>query len=66
MPTLVPVDPEFMNYASVVFFAFFVVATAWYFVWGKKNYCGPPTNEVETVLEARRASVVPGREKSVS
>jgi uncharacterized membrane protein YfcA len=46
-----------MNYASVVFFAFFMIATAWYFAWGKKNYQGPPTHE-DAILEARRASVV--------
>ncbi|KAL8902124.1 MAG: hypothetical protein Q9207_004873 [Kuettlingeria erythrocarpa] len=58
MPTAIPVVPEYMNYASVVFFAFFVVATAWYFVWGKKNYRGPPTQDLDVVLEARRASVM--------
>ncbi|KAF2651712.1 amino acid transporter [Lophiostoma macrostomum CBS 122681] len=57
MPTTIPVVPEYMNYASVVFFAFFVVATAWYFIWGKKHYEGPPTHE-DAVLEARRASMV--------
>ncbi|KAF2119890.1 amino acid/polyamine transporter I [Lophiotrema nucula] len=57
MPTAIPVTAEFMNYASVVFFAFFVISTAWYFIWGKKNYQGPPTHE-DAVLEARRASVV--------
>lgn len=57
MPTTIPVVPEYMNYASVVFFSFFVVATAWYFIWGKKNYEGPPTHE-DAVLEARRASMV--------
>jgi hypothetical protein len=46
-----------MNYASVVFAAFFVIAMAWYFAWGKKNYEGPPTHE-EAVLEARRASMI--------
>ncbi|KAL8813288.1 MAG: hypothetical protein Q9223_007073 [Gallowayella weberi] len=62
MPTAIPVVPEYMNYASVVFFAFFVVATIWYFVWGKKNYRGPPTNE-DAVLEARRASVISNQDK---
>lgn len=57
MPTTIPVTADLMNYASVVFFAFFVISTAWYFVWGKKNYQGPPTHE-DAVLEARRASVV--------
>lgn len=56
MPTYIPITAEFMNYGSVVFFAFFVIATAWYFYWGKKNYQGPPTHE-DAVLEARRASV---------
>ncbi|KAL8936031.1 MAG: hypothetical protein Q9216_005145 [Gyalolechia sp. 2 TL-2023] len=65
MPTAIPVVPDYMNYASVVFFAFFVVATAWYFVWGKKNYCGPPTHDENVVLEARRASVAVGHEEKL-
>ncbi|KAF2247096.1 amino acid transporter [Trematosphaeria pertusa] len=56
MPTAIPVTPQYMNYASVVFFAFFVISTAWYFIWGKKNYRGPPVQEDE-ILEARRASI---------
>ncbi|KAI4188653.1 MAG: hypothetical protein LQ348_003898 [Seirophora lacunosa] len=59
MPTFIPVVPEYMNYASVVFFAFFVVATGWYFVWGKQNYRGPPTH-TDAILEARRASMAVG------
>ncbi|KAF1995713.1 amino acid transporter [Amniculicola lignicola CBS 123094] len=61
MPTYIPITPEFMNYASVVFFAFFLIATAWYFVWGKKHYQGPPVVEEQAVLEARRASVTSHR-----
>lgn len=57
MPTYIPITAEFMNYASVVFAGFVFIATAWYFVWGKKNYQGPPT-QAENVLQARRASVV--------
>jgi hypothetical protein len=57
MPTFLPVTVETMNYASVVFAGFVFIATGWYFIWGKKNYQGPPT-AAETVLEARRASVV--------
>ncbi|KAF2466467.1 amino acid transporter [Lindgomyces ingoldianus] len=57
MPSAIPVAAETMNYASVVFFAFFVISGAWYFIWGKKNYQGPPTHE-DAVLEARRASVI--------
>lgn len=62
MPTALPVTPTTMNYASVVFAAFFLVATVWYFVWGKKNYEGPPTHE-EQILEARRASITSHRSK---
>jgi hypothetical protein len=57
MPTTIPVTPMLMNYASVVFAAFFFIAAIWYFAWGKKNYEGPPTHE-EAVLEARRASMI--------
>lgn len=56
MPTFRAVTPATMNYASVVLAAVVVVSTIWYFVWGKKNYEGPPTHE-DAVLEARRASV---------
>ena len=57
MPTFLPVTAVSMNYASVVLAAVILLSTAWYFVWGKKNYEGPPTHE-DAVLEARRASRV--------
>lgn len=57
-----PVTPRTMNYASVVFAGFFAIATAWYFVWGKKNYEGPPTHE-DVVIEARMASMANTRGK---
>jgi hypothetical protein len=57
MPTSIPVTAQYMNYASVVFFAFFAIATAWYFAWGKKNYQGPPTQE-DAILQARSGSFV--------
>ncbi|KAF2259323.1 amino acid transporter [Lojkania enalia] len=56
MPSAIPVTPEYMNYASVVFFASIVVSAAWYFIWGKKNYAGPPADDTE--FEVRRSSVV--------
>ena len=62
MPTVLPVTPQTMNYASVVFAGFFVIATLWYYAWGRKNYEGPPTHE-DAVLEARRASMVSSRSK---
>lgn len=43
MPTTVPVMAATMNYASVVFVAFTLISTLWYFVWGHANYAGPPT-----------------------
>ena len=57
-PFFNPVTAETMNYASVVFVGFTAISLAWYFVWGKKNYRGPPT-EAEEV--ARRASVLSAR-----
>ncbi|POS70572.1 amino acid permease [Diaporthe helianthi] len=43
MPTTIPVMAATMNYASVVFVAFTLISTIWYFVWGHANYAGPPT-----------------------
>jgi amino acid transporter len=57
MPAYLPVTPTSVNYASVVLAAVILISTVWYFVWGKRNYEGPPTHE-DAVLEARRASYV--------
>ncbi|KAI8932758.1 hypothetical protein NX059_010248 [Plenodomus lindquistii] len=57
MPTFKDVTAATMNYACVVLVAVVVISTIWYFVWGKKNYEGPPTHE-DAVLEARRASMI--------
>jgi amino acid transporter len=62
MPSYLPVTKTSMNYASVVFFAFFVIASLWYFVWGHKHYDGPPVQE-DAMLEERRASI---RAQSIS
>jgi len=43
MPSYLPVAPTTMNYASAVFVAFFIIASGWYFLWGHRNYAGPPT-----------------------
>ncbi|KAL7777605.1 hypothetical protein CFE70_004272 [Pyrenophora teres f. teres 0-1] len=56
MPTFRAVTSATMNYAAVVLASVVIISTIWYFVWGKKNYEGPPTHE-DSVLEARRASV---------
>jgi hypothetical protein len=43
MPSYIPVTAETVNYAPVVFVGFTVIATVWYFVWGKRKYDGPPS-----------------------
>lgn len=47
MPTLEVVTKESMNYASVVFFGFVLIAAIWYIIWGYKNYRGPPTDAID-------------------
>lgn len=43
MPTtLIDLTPSSMNYASVIFVFFAMVATGWYIIWGRKNFNGPP------------------------
>ncbi|KAJ6261346.1 hypothetical protein Dda_4016 [Drechslerella dactyloides] len=56
MPSYIPTTLTLMNYASVVFFGFTVISAAWYIIWGRRNYQGPPTHE-DTALEDRRASI---------
>jgi len=43
-PTLNPPTAQSMNYASVVFAFCIAASAAWYFVWGRKNYKGPPVD----------------------
>lgn len=52
MPTFMAVTKENMNYASVVFVGFVIVAAVWYWVWGHKNYRGPPTESFEIAAES--------------
>lgn len=43
MPTnLAGLDSATMNYASVVFAGFAFISMAWYAVWGRKHFSGPP------------------------
>ncbi|OJJ85925.1 uncharacterized protein ASPGLDRAFT_44899 [Aspergillus glaucus CBS 516.65] len=51
MPTFSAVTLEDMNYASVVFVGFVAVSAVWYWIWGHKNYSGPPTERVEMAAE---------------
>lgn len=52
MPTFMDVTKENMNYASVVFVGFVLVSALWYWVWGHKNYAGPPTESFEIAAES--------------
>ncbi|KAK3356694.1 gaba permease-like protein [Lasiosphaeria hispida] len=49
MPAYIPVTAATVNYAPVVFVAFLLIAAAWYYVWGRKNYRGPPTSTLGVV-----------------
>lgn len=50
MPAALPVTAETVNYAPVVFVAFVALASFWYFVWGRKNYQGPPKEEIAETM----------------
>ncbi|BEJ15277.1 hypothetical protein CspHIS471_0410440 [Cutaneotrichosporon sp. HIS471] len=52
MPTAIPVTPQSMNYASVVFAGFSAIAALWYVTYGHKNYKGP-----QVAVLARRMSL---------
>ncbi|EWY79739.1 hypothetical protein FOYG_17134 [Fusarium oxysporum NRRL 32931] len=45
MPATIPVTADLVNYAPVVFVAACIISGVWYWVWGHKNYAGPPTHE---------------------
>ncbi|KAF6833779.1 amino acid permease [Colletotrichum musicola] len=47
MPTFVPVTAATINYAPAVFVAACAISGIWYFAWGRKNYAGPPSEEVQ-------------------
>ncbi|ESK93896.1 amino acid permease [Moniliophthora roreri MCA 2997] len=43
-PTVLPVTPENMNYASVITIGVMILAFAWYFIDGHRHYHGPQSN----------------------
>ncbi|KAI5465302.1 amino acid/polyamine transporter I [Mariannaea sp. PMI_226] len=45
MPASIPVTAATVNYAPVVFVFATLVSGIWYWVWGHKNYAGPPTHD---------------------
>ncbi|KAL4863912.1 hypothetical protein BDV12DRAFT_176919 [Aspergillus spectabilis] len=51
MPTLMEVTVESMNYASVVLVGFIAMSAIWYWVWGHKNYAGPPTDAIDPEVD---------------
>ncbi|KAL2841036.1 amino acid/polyamine transporter I [Aspergillus pseudoustus] len=55
MPTYMEVTTETMNYASVVFVGFVAISALWYWVWGHKNYVGPPTDAIDPEIEHHAA-----------
>jgi hypothetical protein len=46
MPAYLPVTAATVNYAPVVFVGFVSISLAWYLVWGRKHYRGPPTESI--------------------
>ncbi|KAJ5940846.1 hypothetical protein N7516_001014 [Penicillium verrucosum] len=44
MPVTLPVTPESMNYASVVFAGFGGISIFWYFIYARKHFTGPPVS----------------------
>ncbi|KAL2006030.1 hypothetical protein VTN00DRAFT_9684 [Thermoascus crustaceus] len=59
MPVSLPVTASEMNYASVVFAGFAAVSIAWYFIYARKGFKGPPVTGDEAAGE--NAGVVAGR-----
>lgn len=52
MPTAIPVTPDSMNYASVVFAGFASVSIIWYVVYARKHFTGPQLGSIEGVNQA--------------
>ncbi|KAH7329571.1 amino acid permease [Stachybotrys elegans] len=51
MPSFLPVTVETVNYAPVVFVGAMTISGIWYWVWGYKNYAGPPTQDDHTHVQ---------------
>ncbi|KAA8651876.1 hypothetical protein EYZ11_004191 [Aspergillus tanneri] len=49
MPTSLPVTAASMNYASVVFAGFGAISVAWYVVYARKHFTGPPVSSDEVM-----------------
>ncbi|KAL0580383.1 polyamine transporter tpo5 [Marasmius crinis-equi] len=65
-PTVLPVTPENMNYASVITVGVMVLAFAWYFIDGHRHYHGPQSNlEHAQAAASRDAKVARGSDGSL-
>ncbi len=62
MPAYLPVTAASVNYAPVVFVGFIVIAFAWYALWGRKNYAGPPTESLGVEVPAEYGDDVPKKD----
>ncbi|KAL3496398.1 amino acid/polyamine transporter I [Aspergillus germanicus] len=60
MPSYMEVTVESMNYASVVFVGFVAISALWYWVWGHKNYVGPPTDAIDPEVEQQHEPYATG------
>lgn len=69
MPTAIPVTPQTMNYASVVFAGFSSIAALWYVVNAHKHYKGPQVavlaRRMSTASEGSRRPSMASRRRSV-
>ncbi|MBE3049505.1 amino acid permease [Candidatus Bathyarchaeota archaeon] len=50
MPVSLPVDAGTMNYASIVFAGFALIAILWYFLYARKNFKGPPVIRDQSIV----------------
>lgn len=58
MPSvLTDLSTSTMNYASAVFAGFAAISLLWYFVWGRKNFSGPPIVKSQLAGDAGVLSV---------
>lgn len=57
--TAIPVTPNSMNYASVVFAGFSFIAIVWYAVYARKHYKGPIPSTVRAKEDVAEGSTSP-------
>ncbi|KAJ5902096.1 hypothetical protein N7495_002624 [Penicillium taxi] len=50
MPVTLPVTAQSMNYASAVFCGFGFISLAWYFIYARKHFTGPPVFDESGVI----------------